>query len=115
MKTLKLEDVTWTVEALEEDTRVRGNAIVSGDAAYDKKVEDKILRRLRGGNIWAWCIVKVTGRWNGLEEDEYLGCCCYDSLKDFTQLSGYYDDMRAEILDRLQARAEIIATAIRGE
>jgi hypothetical protein len=96
------KDVTYTLEADFDDLEVRGNAIASGDDAYDKKVEDEIIARLENGDVWAWATIKVTAEWNGLEGVNYLGACCYKDEKDFKQPGGYYDDMKAEALADLK-------------
>ncbi|MNI93323.1 hypothetical protein D3C73_1512530 [compost metagenome] len=38
---------------------------------------------------------------------EYLGCCCYESTKDFytTDRGDYYADMKAALLDHVQRQA----------
>lgn len=109
----KLE-VAYKVECLPEDVPVRGNAMVSGDAAYDKKVEDKILRDLRS-NPWAWCTAKVTAYAIAdgvlLESDpEYLGACSYKSEADF-KAGGYYDDMARACLMSLSAEISALRRA----
>jgi len=44
-------------------------------------------------NIWAWCTIKLEVYFKGLKGVDYLGCCSYDSEKEFKENSGYYDDM----------------------
>ncbi|EKQ70334.1 hypothetical protein OsccyDRAFT_0615 [Leptolyngbyaceae cyanobacterium JSC-12] len=56
----KIGEVQISVKAIEEDTPVRGNAMASGDKIYDKKVEDKILKELRGGNQHPNAVLKAT-------------------------------------------------------
>jgi hypothetical protein len=102
IKQLTKKDIEIIVEALKEQASVRGNVIASGNDKYDKKVEDEILAKLENGNIWAWCTVKITCRYNGLESTEYLGCCSYEDEKDFIKNSGYYDDMVATCIADLQ-------------
>ena len=46
MKPLQSNDVEFTLKCLPEDTGIRGNAIDSGDDAYDKQVEDDIIQDL---------------------------------------------------------------------
>lgn len=101
---LTIDDVTWTVEALPEETPIEGNALVSGDDATDTAAEDAIREQLESGNVWAWCTVRVTGETDdGREHSEYLGCCNYESRVDFIKNSGYCDDMRAAVLEQLNA------------
>lgn len=101
MKQISIEDVDFTIEAECDDVPVRGNAIMSGDDAFDKKVENEILERLIDGDVWAWASVKVTGTYrNILKASDYLGCCSYANQEDFTK-DGYYDDMRQNIVNEL--------------
>lgn len=86
------EQVTFTVDCLPEDIPVKGNALASGDDVEDAKAEQWIYDELDAGNEWAWCCVKVTARWNGLEGTDFLGCCSYKSREDFERCD-YYQDM----------------------
>jgi hypothetical protein len=95
-------EVTYTLECLEEDQQVRGNAMCSGDAALDKETEDFILRELRAGNPWAWCCVKVTAQCGDYTGTDYLGCCSYRSEAEFREPGGFFDGMKA------QAREDLI-------
>jgi hypothetical protein len=97
-----------TIEALEEDIPVRGNAMASDDDAYDKEVEDKIIDDLNSGNVWAWCTVKLTMTHipTGVSSDQYLGACSYKNEEDF-KTGNYFEDMKeqayTEIGERLLA------------
>jgi hypothetical protein len=90
-----IEQVEFTLEAEQDDMPVRGMAMASGDDAVDKKVEDEIIDRLDGGDVWAWASVSMTARWKGMEGVNYLGCCSYADEEDFKK-DGYYKDMKAE-------------------
>lgn len=61
MKLRQLTEGDVKIELIVQGDRqcVRGNALVSGDAALDKAVEDEILERLRRGDVWAWAEVEV--------------------------------------------------------
>ena len=87
-------EVEFTLKCMNEITPVRGNCISSGDEAFDKECEDKILKDLDDGNPWAWCYVRVIARWKSFEGSDCLGGCSYESEEDFKQPGGYYDDMR---------------------
>lgn len=113
MKTLSVDDVKWEVIADYEHIPVRGNAISTGDDDEDKSHEDWIIERLDSGDVWAWAMVTVRGRWNGLSAETYLGCCCYKDELDFRAPGGYFQDMQAEVLDELQAQAEDIAASMK--
>lgn len=109
MKVITKGEISFTLTCLEEHAPVRGNALASGDDAEDRKAEDKIIRRLDKGNQWAWCTVKLVGRFKSLESVEYLGCCSYKSERDFVKNSGYYDDMvDAIVFDINEQAAEIV-------
>ncbi len=90
----------------QEDLPVRGNALASGDPAEDKRVEDEILRRLRRGEVWAWCWVRVTARVE-IEGEVFLGTaslggCSYENEEDFKATSGYYEDLKKEAIEDLK-------------
>lgn len=93
----KLEKLGLEVklEAKQDDTSVRGNAMCSGDKNFDRKVEDKILSRLEDGDVWAWAVVTVTVRDSrtGLEGYDCLGGCNYKSEADFKRADDYWSDM----------------------
>lgn len=106
VRKLKPEEVSFKVGCLPEDARVRGNAVSSGNAEYDREVEDGIMEDLDRGNVWAWCTVVVSANWNGYEGKAYLGCCSYKSRDDFIANSGYYEQMKDEALAELQREVE---------
>jgi len=77
----------------EEDSRVRGNAMASGDAELDRQVEDEILADLDRGHLEAWCTAHVrailafypagkAGEWYRSEGSAYLGCCSYKTERE---------------------------------
>lgn len=106
------KEATITVQCLPEDIEVRGNCMASGDDAVDKECEDRIVADLENGNDWAWCTVKVTAEWNGITGVDYLGCCSYDSEKDFRQPGGYFDNMVANVIAEINQKARTIARAM---
>ena len=91
------------LEIRKSDVPIRGNAMVSGDSEYDRKVENEIIERLDSGDIYAWFDAKVTVsiEVNGVEFEGYdiLGACSYTGLKQFLESGGYYDDMVQTALD----------------
>lgn len=99
---------TIRLRAEQSDIPVRGNAMVSGDSALDKQVEDEIIARLGAGDIWAWANVLVTAEWHGLTGTDSLGGCSYKDEADFIQNSGYYDDMVSNAIDELYKQYETI-------
>lgn len=63
------------------------------DSGVDQGTIDEINDRLASGDMWAWCTVKVTASYNGIEGTDYLGGCSYKDEDDFILNSGYYKDM----------------------
>lgn len=96
--------VTYEIECLEEDARVEGNALASGDETEDKIAEFQVLERLRRGDLWAWCTVRVVARVDGIDiiGENYLGCCSYADEADFK--ADIYEDMCAEALEDLREK-----------
>lgn len=110
MRKLTEKDVTFTLSVEYDDTPVRGNALACGDDAADKECEDEIIRRLDNGDVWAWCVVRVTATYelpdgSTLEGWDTLGACCYKNERDF-KLDGYYVDMKAEAVEDLNRRIQ---------
>ena len=68
-----------------------------------RAVEDEILARLDRGDLWAWCHVVVTARWNGYVGEAHLGGCSYADEESFRHPGGYYPQMQAEALAALNA------------
>ena len=107
LRKLLASEVKFTLTAEQDDLPVRGNAMVSGDAAADKEVEDEIIARLDKGDIWAWASVKVTAEWNGYKGVNHLGACTCDNEQDFiVGNSDYYSDMCDNALDELNNELE---------
>ena len=103
--------VTYEVTAEPDDIEVRGNAMASGNDEFDRRVENEILERCAGGDVWAWASVKVTARYDDIDSVEgvdYLGGCSYADEDDFKQAGGYYDDMKKIARDDLFAQLEAI-------
>ena len=86
-KTLLMADVTFIVRAEQDHIPVRGNALASGDAQADRMEENRILQRLREGDVWAWACVEVRG--------------VYGSLNLHTDGRNFKKEEREEMLDAL--------------
>lgn len=112
MRQITIDEITWKIERTAEHLPVWGNAIASGDDELDSKYETDIVLRLNSGDTWAWCTVRVSGEWNGIELSDYLGCCTYENEQDFRENSGYFADIQAEIRGQIQDSAEVIAESI---
>lgn len=106
-----VERATITVRADFEELPIEGNAVASGDDAADRAEEDRIRTEFESGNVWAWATVTVRAEFMGYIAEEHLGCCSYDSEKDFRQPGGYFDDMAANAKASL---AEQIEKLFRG-
>lgn len=104
-------EVSFKLEIEPEDCPVRGH-FDSGEAELDRQDEDRILARLERGEDWAWCTVKVTASWGSFEGEDYLGCCSYENEADFTQLGGYFEDMKHEALADLNTKLEAVFSSV---
>jgi len=110
MRKIQESEVTFTIEAEQDDIPVRGQ-FASGDDEQDKRDEDEILRRLDSGDIWAWASVCVKATLtmpdgSTAEGRDYLGCCSYANEADFKSDGGYYSGMKIEALADLQRELE---------
>ena len=95
------EEATIRVLAEPDFVPVEGNACVSGDRAFDREVEQRILAHLERGDVWAWAAVTIIVTWTPFEARTHLSCCSYADEDDFKQSGGYFDDMVEEALEEL--------------
>lgn len=100
-----MNQIKYTITAESEDTDFVGNCIASGDDDFDRACEDDIRRQLESGNVWAWCVVKVSAHFEGFTGNAYLGACSYASEKDFLECD-YYASMRVEARTYLRIAIE---------
>lgn len=104
--------VKYLIQVDHEDIPVRGS-FASGDDAADKEDEDRIIRRLNRGDVWAWCMVTVTAQveFDGVvyEGTDHLGGCSYEGEEEFKR-DGYYEDMCASALDDLKRNVKAVFT-----
>ena len=64
-----------------------------------------LIEQINNGNI-LWFVAKVSAMKQGIVlADDYLGGCCYDSIKDFIN-DGYYQDMVDNVIT--EAKQKII-------
>lgn len=91
----------------ESDVPIRGNAMASGDEKLDRAAEDAIRDKLAAGQEWAWCDVevRVEVQDGALVGSDFLGCCSYDDLQDFTREGGYFHDLKVNALTELKMKA----------
>lgn len=109
MKQIDINEVVFEVFAEAELIPVTGNVLDSGDPKVDRMAEVNICRRLARGETWAWCSVEVRATYrNTLVAKNFLGCCSYKNEKDFIKNSGYYEDMKLELVNELQLALEAL-------
>ena len=98
------KEINIEIFASEDEADVRGNVMASGDDAIDKLCEDKILKRLRNGDVWAWALVEVRATKDcptcGQKQiaSTWLGGCSHKNENDFIKNSGYYEQMVEEAI-----------------
>jgi hypothetical protein len=107
IKLPEIEDIEFFVECHEEWEHPQNCFALDDETQHE--VVNRILTDLDNGNEWAWCSVRVVGTYKGIEEDDFLGGCSYESEKDFIVNSGYYDDMRNEVYQRIIERLKSLA------
>jgi hypothetical protein len=68
-----------------------------------------VRQQIRADNVWGWCRVAMRASWRDPNTDkeyegwDYLGACSYENEASFKQPGGYYDDMKQQAYDELQA------------
>lgn len=100
-----IDQVTFEIECIPEELSIKGNASAI-DEDTDKETEQYIKDQLNSGNEWAWCCIKVTASYKGIEGTDYLGGCSYASKEDFISGDGYYTDMKQAAYDNLVSEIE---------
>ena len=108
MKTITEKMVNWKIETLPED--MHPNDCFGLEPEDQKRVVNSILKDMQW-NEWAWCMVKVTGIYNGLTSYTVLGGCNFDDEKQFIEC-GYFSDMQCEVLDDLNKRAKLLVESL---
>lgn len=101
-----IDEVEFKIICRPSDIPIKGNAIASGNDAYDKEVETDLYRQLADGNDWAWCDVEVIARYKGMKGNDTLGACSYASEKDFIEANDYYPDMKERAYKELISEIE---------
>jgi hypothetical protein len=105
LRKLTFDDVVFTVEAVEDDTPIQGNAQASDDPRADKAYECELLLRRAQGEVWAWALVRVIATWKYFRGSTVLGGCTYKDLQEFMG-DVYYADMKIQALDDLQEKLQ---------
>jgi hypothetical protein len=109
VRELTADEVTFSLEVEEDDIPIRGNCMASGDDAADEACAKEIEQRLKNGDVWAWCNVRVTARWKDWTGQDSLGACSCESEEDFKANSDYYEDMKIAALVDLNRRISEVA------
>lgn len=91
MKDITRADVNIRVIAEDEDISIKQAA-----KGCCPDFEEAVRAMKRKSRRWGWCCVHIIVSLKSNPEitgDAYLGCCSYESRKDFIENSGYYDQM----------------------
>lgn len=116
--TYTLNGVTYTLDMVQEDHPVTGNAMASGDHKVDREAETEILLRLDAGDFKAWATLMVTAQVDGFQGVDYLGCCSFaPDANDTTILEtakdhGMFEEARADLLRTLQGLGPRVKAAL---
>lgn len=81
-----------------EDSSIKGY-IDSGDPVADRQWELEVIAESQW-NEWAWCVVEVKARWEGLSASAYLGGVVEKNEESF-RANGYFDDLKHEAISEL--------------
>lgn len=100
MRPITEKDVEWSIKCEPDYEPIRGNVLASGNDEEDRKAEHWVVDELGRGNQWAWCYVRVTGKWKVFTAWDVLGGCSYKSEQDF-KTGGYYEDMKGRVVKML--------------
>ena len=69
---------------------------------------DSLYEKIDSGAL-LWFVARVTASKNGvLLGTAYLGGCCYESVDDFINEGGYWDDLIAESITAAQASIKLL-------
>lgn len=103
LRELTAGEVEFVTVCHPEDVPIEGNASAWDDEKANRRLVKWIEKQLDNGNQWAWCCVEVVAKWRTWKGRDTLGCCSYKGEKDFCRNDGYWPDMKAEALERLNA------------
>lgn len=111
IKIPEYDDCAFKIECIPEETQIRGNCSAIDEEA-DKATEKWINDQLESGNQWAWCCVKVTCYYKGIDcitGTDFLGGCSYKSESEFIAPGGYFEDMKRIAYDDFVSNIERLA------
>lgn len=95
-----------------EGFTIRGYACEEDLNPADHFEDEEVIEGIRSGR-YDWFCAKVTASKNGIKlADDYLGGCCYESVREFfNEVDGYYHDMRAVVVEAAKAAIKELAEA----
>lgn len=100
-----MSKITYEFSYQQDDSPVRGNAMVSGDDTVDKACEDEIIERLSRGDETAWAVVTIWARFtnNGkvYTGQTALGACSANDVQGLKDLAKDYQ-LEADALEALK-------------
>lgn len=107
LREITIDDVQFTIQHREEDIppEFALKDMKANDPERYRNTVTNIRQSLDYGNEWAWCYVTVTGTFGPLTAKQHLGGCSYDNQTDFIESSGYWNDMRREVVTELNEQA----------
>lgn len=103
-------------ELIHEETRegfnIRFYATTETDSPEGHFDDDgETVAAIRDGRL-EWFAVKAIADKGGIElAEDYLGACCYESLRDFIQDDGYFSDMRRQVIEDARAAIQKLTEA----
>ena len=115
LRKLTQNDCEITLDVLEEYADP-ADMLISGELEYrDQELQEieNIKSRIRYGDQWAWCTVKVSVKWGTFEGVDYLGGCSYKDENEFRAPGGCYQDMIEEALADLNNKIAATHAAIK--
>lgn len=97
----KLEDLGVIIEFTPEEEEISPD--------YEEEENQAIADKYNSGNMAAWFCAKVTVTYRDLEGTDYLGCCSYNSFKEFTTTDNdYYMDMINQCINEINRQVQSI-------
>jgi len=97
----KLEDLGVIIEFTPEEEEITPD--------YEEEVNQAIANKYDNGNMAAWFCAKVAVQYREVEGTDYLGCCSYNSFKEFTTTDkDYYMDMINQCIDEINREVQSI-------
>lgn len=99
-----------SLNASEVEFKVEIEHEIDGPDFDDAETQAWIEKELDRDNVFAWCWVRVTATWNGLEGEDALGGCSYRNARDLEE--NLLGDMRANALADLNERLAKFAAEI---